>query len=82
MIPSISMVLPDNNAEDYTLPFLIGDKWYCIYAHSRPTHYTALWDGNSLVLKLSRFYSITLDDDLPTKVENIVDKLKTLLLFL
>src|SRR5580698_8657574 len=77
----VNMILPDNNAEDYTLPITLNDKWYWIFANSRGGPNTALWQGNSLVINLNRFYPIGLNDDLPVKVGEIVAKLKTLLLF-
>lgn len=78
----LNMILPDNNAEDYTLPIILNGQWYWIYAGSRGKPYTALWSGNNLVLGLERFYPISLEDDLFTRVDYIVDKLKTLLLFI
>lgn len=78
----LNMILPDNITEDYTLPITMNDKWYWIFANSRGGHHTALWMGNSLTMNLNRFYPILMEDDLSSKVEFIMEKLKTLLLFI
>lgn len=81
---TLDVVLPDNIVEAYVLPIKIRDRWCKFYSSYRngTDGMTWLYCSNQNLLDLNRFYPINFTVPLDQQLPTIIDKLKTLLLFI
>lgn len=83
------VVVPDNEIIGYALAVKSLEKWYHIYAERSGTsinlvsYYSGtmqVWENNP-VISVPRFYPIQLTDNLGDKAQEVLSKLKGLIIF-
>ena len=80
---NLDVILPDNIVESYVLPIKIRDQWckfYSVYRNGTDGM-TWLYCKDKTLLELKRFYPLNFAVPIKEQLPDIIDKLKTLLLF-